>query len=282
MIMVSEHFVTCGQMKILERRADENGLSYYQMMENAGRRASEIIEEKTVRALSTKIVRNKFVGSGIGTGGSFSGSLKVAESTDRFYGKERYSALIFCGTGNNGGDGLVSARILRKAGWRITVILVDGKPRTEDSIENFGLLKGLDVDIEDMSVNSRVLMDMKGNYDVIIDAIYGTGFHGKLKENALKAAIYINERSRSAENKRAGYGKEQKIPIVFSLDIPSGLGGDVTSEKEIDAMSIKADFTIAFHARKPVHIQKFAGKFCGETIVADIGIDEDKLWNVEL
>lgn len=69
---------------------------------------------------------------------------------------------------------------------------------------------------------------------------------------------------------------------MFSLDIPSGLGGDVTSEKEIDAMSIKADFTIAFHARKPVHIQKFAGKFCGETIVADIGIDEDKLWNVEL
>ena len=173
-------------------------------------------------------------------------------------------------------------RILRKARCRITVILVDGKPRTEDSIENFELLKGLDVDIEDMSVNSRVLMDMKGNYDVIIDAIYGTGFHGKLKANALKAAIYINERSRSAENKRAGYGKEQKIPMVFALDIPSGLGGDVTSEKEIDAMSIKADFTIAFHARKPVHIQKFAGKFCGETIVADIGIDEDKLWNVEL
>ena len=210
------------------------------MMENAGRRASEIIEEKTVRALSTKIVRNKFVGSGIGTGGSFSGSLKVAESTDRFYGKKDIPHLFSAVRATMAETAWFRREYCVKQGGRITVILVDGKPRTEDSIENFGLLKGLDVDIEDMSVNSRVLMDMKGNYDVIIDAIYGTGFHGKLKENALKAAIYINERSRSAENKRAGYGKEQKIPIVFSLDIPSGLGGDVTSEKEIDAMSIKS------------------------------------------
>lgn len=40
-----EHFVTCGQMRILEKRADENGLSYYQMMETAGSSAAEIILE---------------------------------------------------------------------------------------------------------------------------------------------------------------------------------------------------------------------------------------------
>ena len=38
-----EHFVTCGQMKLLERRADEDGLSYYQMMENAGTQAAQLI-----------------------------------------------------------------------------------------------------------------------------------------------------------------------------------------------------------------------------------------------
>lgn len=43
---IREHFVTCGQMKILERRADESGLSYYRMMENAGKCAAEVILDR--------------------------------------------------------------------------------------------------------------------------------------------------------------------------------------------------------------------------------------------
>ena len=66
--MGREHFVTCGQMKILERRADEDGLSYYQMMENAGTRAAEVIME-TVDYRSI-ITRAGSVGdTGAGTSG---------------------------------------------------------------------------------------------------------------------------------------------------------------------------------------------------------------------
>ena len=45
---------------------------------------------------------------------------------------------------------------------------------------------------------------------------------------------------------------------------------------------IKADYTITFHARKPVHMRRFAARYCGEILVADIGIDEEKLMTVEI
>ena len=68
--------------------------------------------------------------------------------------------------------------------------------------------------------------------------------------------------------------------MVFALDIPSGLGGDLTDESELEDRSVRADYTITFHARKPVHLQDFAALYCGRIIVADIGIDEESLWNV--
>lgn len=143
---------------------------------------------------------------------------------------------------------------------------------TEDSITNFNLIKDMQIKILNMTVNERALMEIKERPDVVIDAIYGTGFHGSLKGNALKSAFYINK---LRDDKESGSVK------VFALDIPSGLGGDLTNEKKLETNSVKADYTITFHAKKPVHLQKFAAEYCGEIIVADIGIDEDRLWNVE-
>lgn len=261
------HFVTCGQMKILEKRADSAGLSYRQMMENAGRAAAEAIMEK--EAYSFPAGGETGIPSSMVAEESFGNTRHedTSSNNDR-------SAVIFCGKGNNGGDGFVCGRILRKAGWKVTVVLVDGKPVTEDSRENFRLLCETGARILDMKENDRALKELNFDPDIIVDAIYGTGFHGSLSGAALKAAIYINTYSASAGKRKAG-GKT----LVFALDIPSGLGGDVTSEKYIDVNSVKAHFTVTFHARKPVHLQKFAPLYCGETIVADIGIEEDKLWD---
>ena len=59
---------------------------------------------------------------------------------------------------------------------------------------------------------------------------------------------------------------------VFALDIPSGMGGDLTEEAELDPQCVRADVTITFHAKKPVHLQTFAKKYCGRIITADIRI----------
>lgn len=241
---VRRGFVTCGEMKILERRADERGLSYYQMMENAGTRAAENIIAKL--------------------------ALQEYEPGDN-------AIRVFCGKGNNGGDGFVVARKLLEAGYDVTVILVDGEPVTTDSITNFGLIKDKNIKILDMNINDRLFIENKCRPVAIIDAIYGTGFHGSLAGNALKAAFYINRLRETMEH------CEDIIKTkTFALDIPSGLSGDLTEEEEQDANSIIADYTITFHAKKPVHLQKFAVKYCGEIMVADIGIDEETLWNVEV
>lgn len=52
----------------------------------------------------------------------------------------------------------------------------------------------------------------------------------------------------------------------------------MTKEEQLDLNCVRADFTVTFHARKPVHMQSFAPDYCGEIIVVDIGIDQDLLW----
>lgn len=284
---IGEHFVTCGQMKLLEQRADADGLSYYQMMENAGSGAARFIMELAVYRDAVKEDAGKAQAAGFraaeeNIAGVFApksapagvaGILRrdIITPVKDLAGK----AYIFCGKGNNGGDGFVVARLMSDAGYDITVILVEGRPKTTDAITNFELLKNRPIKILDMDSNNRALMELDGIPDIIVDAMYGTGFHGRLESNGLKAAIYINRYARKNID-----GKPTTPVIVVSLDIPSGLGGDLVDERELDENAITAHYTLTFHARKPVHLQKFAPKYCGEISVVDIGIDEERLWNV--
>lgn len=264
MINQKNKYVTCGQMKLLERRADESGLSYYQMMENAGSGAAAVIREKMSESGRGRDVRY----TGFVSGYPDSDLPAVAETAAAPSAETGpMSALIFCGKGNNGGDGFVIARLLCEAGYDVTVIMVDGRPRTEDAVTNYELLLDMDVRILDMTENERALLESGGTPDLIADAMYGTGFSGSLKGNGLKAASFI-----------ARARKHKTPPLVFAVDIPSGAGGDMTKEEQLDLNCVRADFTVTFHARKPVHMQSFAPDYCGEIIVVDIGIDQDLLW----
>lgn len=228
---MKEYYVSCDKMKELERATDESGLSYYQMMENAGNIAANRINEITMA------------------------------TRQRPHPSERQlTARIYCGKGNNGGDGFVVARLLKQKGWDVSLILVDGEPQTPDAITNYGLAKELGIPAADPGAKA----DEPGRPDVVVDAIYGTGFHGRLREKGAAAAAEI------ADAKAAG-------SVVFALDIPSGMGGDLTDENELDERCVRADYTVTFHAKKAVHLQDFAAKYCGQVIVADIGIVDDEL-----
>ena len=226
---MSEYYVSCARMKDLEKATDESGLSYYQMMENAGNIAANRIIEITMA------------------------------TRERPHPSERLlTARIYCGKGNNGGDGFVVARVLKQRGWNVQLVLVDGEPQTTDAITNYGLAKELQIpvfDLGDATFDSAP--------DVVVDAIYGTGFHGRLREKGAAAAAEI------ADAKAAG-------SAVFALDIPSGMGGDLTDESELDERCVRADCTVTFHAKKRVHLQDFALAYCGEIITADIGIVDDE------
>ena len=270
-----EHFVTCGEMKLLERRGDEAGLSYYQMMENAGTQAAKMIQ---AYCEMTGVKPDE--GEDLGKAAAAAPLEYRAEVADRHKGTGFYDTpeavekplrvMIFCGSGNNGGDGFVVARLLANAGFQVTVVLVSGDPKTQDAGTNFQLLSDLPVSIITMDGIEEDALEQGDMPDVLVDAMFGTGFHGSMRGNGLKAAEYIN----ACHEK---HGKK-----VFALDIPSGLGGDQLKKKKIPCEIIKADYTITFHARKPVHMRRFAARYCGEILVADIGIDEEKLMTVEI
>lgn len=218
--------VTSEEMKEIERRADEAGLSYYQMMENAGAGAAEYIL----------------------SGGPVAGK----------------KVLIICGKGNNGGDGFVVARKLTEQGAFVNLILAEGEPKTADAVKNHQLCRamslpetGLTGKGEEQEAEKRITDAEKlvAGADLIVDAIYGTGFHGVLRETVKRLCRMIN-RSEAA---------------VYSLDIPSGLNGD-TGEAEED--TIRADHTVVFHRLKPAHTDENCAIYCGKTVCVSIGIEE--------
>lgn len=211
--------VTCADMKELEAKADAAGLSYYQMMENAGVCATMLIMGSAGHAL---------LGGG--------------------------HAVIFCGKGNNGGDGLVVARRLAGYGNTVTVVLTDGEPVTEDAKENYQL--ALNRENITITKNLPSLRDA----DVIVDAIYGTGFHGELQTGTATIIHAIND------------AREMGKPVI-SLDIPSGLPGDIDEYNPIGP-SVHASHTVAFHCCKQIHNNKPAVRVLGKVSVADIGIND--------
>ena len=208
--------VTSAEMKEIERSADAAGLSYYQMMENAGS----------------------------GAAGYISSEFPVT-------GKR---VLIFCGKGNNGGDGFVVARKLYEKGASVKLILAEGEPKTEDAVTNKKICETMNLPMLDLSQEDEIAASTR-DADLIVDAIYGTGFRGELREPVRRIAQWIN-RSKAA---------------VYALDIPSGLNGDTGAA---DPDTIRAKCTIAFHQMKPAHADDRCAGFCGRIIIVSIGIED--------
>lgn len=257
---MKDYFVSCAQMKVLEQNTDAAGLSYYQMMENAGRIAANRIVEITMASPIDDAHAEQEC------------PVAKAEAAARYpWALDRpIRARVYCGKGNNGGDGYVVARLLQRQGWHAEIVQVDGEPATPDAIANCKLAMELGIPMHALDEvaaadavtceNGTAPTDEAGTApDVVVDAIYGTGFHGQLREDGAKAAAQI------AEARAAG-------ARIFALDIPSGMGGDLTNQAELDSRCVKADVTITFHAKKAVHLQDFAAEYCGEIITADIGI----------
>ncbi len=215
-ILHKKSVVTCAEMKLLEQMADQAGLSYYQMMENAGAKAAELIQQ---------------------------------EYQPRF--GEIKKALILCGKGNNGGDGFVVARKFHEQGIKVKVLLVEGEPVTTDAITNYQLIK------EKINILTPEDRYLDGNENIIVDAIYGTGFHGNLREKAEQVIETCNDAA----------------IYTAALDLPSGLSGDMSLCEQMRPC-IRASLTITFHAEKPVHHNKQAKIMMGKILTADIGIGD--------
>ena len=159
--------------------------------------------------------------------------------------------LVVCGKGNNGGDGFVIARAAAKDGWNVTVLLAEGEPKTADAITNYERLHFLPVNI---CVDCTVLETQ--HFDVVVDALYGTGFHGALRPSGLAACGLMN-----ILRKRGAF--------VLAVDLPSGINTDTG---EVAEGAAHADLTVTFDSYKPLHVAESSAPLCGKIVCTDIGI----------
>jgi NAD(P)H-hydrate epimerase len=178
----------------------------------------------------------------------------VAEQTIKIAG-HRGKVAVFCGKGNNGGDGFVAARHLMAKGIKPDVFLAGNMTEVKNEAKiNLEILLKIKQKITEVREKNMHLVENKiSKYDIIIDALLGVGLKGEVKGVIKRIIELINEAGAS----------------VLSVDIPSGL--DATTGKAL-GICVKADKTVTFIARKHGMVLGKASGYCGEIIVEDLGI----------
>ncbi len=145
------------------------------------------------------------------------------------------SFTVVCGGGSNGGDGRVAARVLEEAGREVRV--VDAKPEDEEK-------------------------DL-GDPDVVVDALFGTGFEGEPRPGAARLIEQMNDLGAP----------------VLSIDLPSGVDA---STGEVAGAAVDADLTVTFHGEKVGHYVTPGAFLAGYIEVADIGLEPTETENARV
>ena len=183
-------------------------------------------------------------------------SLELMEAAGRAVAKEAAERAgsgriaVVCGKGNNGGDGLVAARVLAEMGFEVDALLLwSPDDLSGDAEANLKRLQAA------RHLEAEGLASALDGASVIVDAIFGTGFAGEPRDPAAAAIAAIN--SVDAE--------------VVATDIASGVNA---SNGEVEGTAVEADATVTFHAPKLGHWISPGKTHTGVLQVAPIGIPD--------
>ncbi len=195
--------ISVDEIRKIERKAEEIGISQNMMMENAGSGAATYVDEK--------------------------------------YGLKGKRILIFCGTGNNAGDGLVFARHALIYGAIVHIYFIKGHTllRSKESRRNYRILSSLKSIIKHVKFHDKALDRIKP--DILVDAMIGTGLQSGVREEYKKAIVKFNRMK----------------GIKISIDCPSGVDCDTG---EVMGAAVKPDMTITFYDKKKGLNKKNSGK----------------------
>lgn len=164
--------------------------------------------------------------------------------------------IIFCGTGNNGGDGLAIARLLLAAGYRVQVYVAGADTNaTQDFLINKKRLSEQDVSLVRQIHSVNDLPEIPAE-SILIDALFGTGLSRPTEGSLADLIRYINTAART----------------VIAIDIPSGLLADQHSDPS--SAIIQANYTLSFQFPKLAFFFPENGGYVGEWIVLDIGLNQ--------
>jgi NAD(P)H-hydrate epimerase len=232
-------------MREIEAAADAAGISYDTMMQNAGRAAAER-------------------------------GLKIIE------GLPDARVTVLVGPGNNGGDGLVAARIIAAEGKALVRCYLLKRRADSDAHFKAALDAGLFMAYAEDDQQYRVLRNMVASSDLVVDALFGIGAKLPIKDEAGKVLRSINQalnerRSEALEHITLQPAAPDKLhqphlPYMLSLDCPSGLNCDTGV---LDKNAIKANETVTFIAAKAGLLAFPGAAAVGKLSVAPIGIPQD-------
>lgn len=165
------------------------------------------------------------------------------------------SAAVICGTGNNGGDGFVIVRHLICKGWKVKVFVCGDAGKIKgDALTNLEILINMAAEVSLATVDDMEALDSGiAESIVIVDALLGTGFKGKVSGLYEQVIDKIN-----------ASGK-----VVVAVDMPSGLDGDTGFA---GGACVRANKTVAFQLAKVGQVINQGPEYCGELITADISI----------
>ena len=168
-------------------------------------------------------------------------------------GATSHPVIVLCGQGNNGGDGLVAARVLNDKGVSVTVVIIKdiGKTSSQLFMEQLRAAQAVGLAINSWSPGSLEALNLPK--PIIIDAISGVGFNPPCSGAMLQV---LTEAAKL------------KASTIIAVDIPSGVSPD---DGSVLAAPLPAHETISFGSSRPIHRLMPAATHCGNVSVIDIG-----------
>ncbi len=178
----------------------------------------------------------------------------AAKEVWRLLGRRPGRVGVFCGAGNNGGDGVACARLLRERGCRVRAFLCGAREKlTADTAEMERRLMAAGGVLEPFADDAAAYAQ---TCDVLVDALFGTGLSRAMTGAPAEAAALMNRCS---------------APVV-ACDIASGIQTDTG---DVLGIAVRADVTVTFSMAKPGQLLPPGIEYTGRLVVADIGIPDE-------
>ncbi|RLD37053.1 MAG: bifunctional ADP-dependent NAD(P)H-hydrate dehydratase/NAD(P)H-hydrate epimerase, partial [Bacteroidetes bacterium] len=172
---------------------------------------------------------------------------------------EDQSFAVFCGPGNNGGDGLAIARLLSNQDFNIRVFILDSERYSTDFKINKERLK-----VQVNTLKAEADFPQIDEQEIIIDTLFGSGLSKPLKGLVAKLVKHLN----------------QKQTLKIAIDIPSGLYSDKSSKSK-NTICFQADYTLSFQFPKLAFFMPENDAYVGDWQVLDIGLSQEYIQNTD-
>ena len=265
--------ISTKQARELNRAAiEEQGVDSLELMENAA--------QKVARQLHLMLQKEgRSMGKGVTVGAVLSKKESEALTEQQLAQVQRFQqtvqsrssdptrrVAVFCGTGNNGGDGIAAARLLMEMGYTVRAFLVGPRekmtPDARAMEEKLCLAGGT---LERFSPEDPEHKGWLMTCDGVVDAIFGVGLSRAVEGEYLQAIQWIN------------HVRSPWRPVV-SCDVPSGVDADTGA---VLGQAVRASATVTFTCAKPGLYQGEGGVCAGKVRVESIGIPHELVWKLE-